>query len=1151
MLTSRCSRMASCRYFCTIALIAEKNESVGKNQMIAYISARILNHTHKHIQQETCCYKIRREMDASDQIWLGDLVLIWLDSQFASGSHKDEIMHKLKSCISHLRTYDDPDQCVDYITRFAPTAKKIILIVSPKIGEIIIPLIKDLPQLISIYVFCHMEQSTSIDVHAEIFFSIDHMVHQLTKDAKTFLDQTVTSTIIYTEEKTFRKLSTKTDNVLVMWSKFLIQTLLNIPRTKYRGRHYLLYELGLQYKDDSRYQDEIKRFETTYESKDAIQWYTRDSFLYRILNQAFRTENIDLIYRYRFFFVDLYKNIERLHVEQQETLLKDANVLYRGQCINFKEFDQLYQNIGSFLVMNNFLSTTLTKELALIYSGDGEQKPNRESIIYEIHIDNEHRLSQPFANIREFSIFPDEDEILFATGTIFHLHSIYPEGNRWIVELILTDGKLSDTDDVNHYLNIYPEEESTLTRFGLILLRAGQYEKAEKYFQLQLLSHNAPPIRIDSSGPNNQDDFSQGLHYLLDRKVEISNSFYDNPFNHVILGGSPTQQELLLRQFHRRQLRYTGVTYNNLGLVNYSMGKFEKALGYYNQALEFYFRSAKLLHNHPLVEDSHVFEDFLPPIMLSRAHSNIGLTYLRVNAFALADKNFKLALKWYEKAVFFDKEQLIPYDALGAIYNNMGDLYATTLEFDLAIEYFNHALDTLSKSGAIDSDPAICNIYHNLASVYYSKNDIQSAVSTMHKSYILSASVLPSTHPDVQETLSLISLMQLNGESHGCNAVSEYKLRLQMLEVIQMHATKNYYRRGKVFFESGDYHIALENLLQCVELGLDETKLYTSIAYIYQKRDERQEAITFYEKAIQSTSDNDTLSQCYLSMVQLYMMDQDYGNALRLNGQRLQIVMNQLDHSELARIYSTNAELYLQIRDSRSELLNWEKAIDHGMKSNNNILLAEIYLRVGDAHFHHNGFYLAENYYQQAKSILQNPSALSPRNLYAAYNRLGVLYGYGSVDFKAAFAFYTKALRVAVADLTSTTNEIVANAYYDLSVLHLKTSDYPSAIDFSQIAIDTLLSASEKNDTTHLILQTIYFTLATIYLDNHNYLDSYETFRKLWLTGIHKDHPAYPLLRSLFYDEKNTGIAVLSISEQTGLPPNDDRLNPPSENEDE
>ena len=1066
-------------------------------------------------------------MDVSDQIWLEDLILIWLDSHTDSGSHKDEITHKLKSCISHLRTFSDPDQCVDYITRFAPTAQKIILIVSPTIGEIIIPLIGDLPQLISIHVFCYIDQSKPFFVHAEIFFSIDQLVHQLTKDAKMFVEQAVTSTIIYNDEKTFRNLSTKTDNVAITWSKYLIQKLLTVPGKKYRGRNDILNELGLQYKDDSRYQDEIKKFGATYESKDAIQWYTKGSFLYRILNQAFRTENIDLIYRYRFFFVDLYKNIERLHVEQQETLLKDVKVLYRGQCINSKEFDQLNQNIGSLILMNNFLSTSLTKELALIYSGDGEQKPNRESIIYQIHIDHEHGSSQPFANIREFSIFPDEDEILFATGTIFHLHSIYSEGNRWIVELILTDGKLSDTDDVNHYLNIYPEEESTLTGFGLILLRAGQYEKAEKYFQLQLLSHNAPPIRIDSSGPRNQDDFGRGLHYLLDRHVETSNSFYDNPCENVFFGGSPTQQEILARGFTRNQLRYTGVTYNNLGLVNHSMGKFEKALGYYNQALEFYFRSAKLLHNHPLIQDSHVFENFLPFLMLSRAHSNIGLTYLKIDAYALADKNFKMALKWYEKAVFSHAENLLPYDALGAIYNNMGDLYATTLEFDLAIESFNHALDTLRKSGAIDSDPAICNIYYNLASVYYCKNDIQSAVSTMHKAYSLAASVLPSTHPDMQETLSLLSQMQLHGESHGRYAAVIDKVQLEMLENIQMQATKNYYRRGMEFFDYGDYHIALENLLQCVELGLDVTRIYTSIAHIYQSRDERQEAINFHEKAIKSTSDNDILSQCYLNMVQLCIVEQDYEKALRLNGERLQILMNQSNHGELARIYSTNADLHLHVKNSRSELLNWEKAIDHGMRSDNSILLAEIYLGVGDAHYHHNGFYLAENYYQQAKSILQNPLTSSPRNLYSAYNKLGVLYEYGTVDYKAAFVYYTRALRVAVVDLTSATNEIVAKAYYHISVLHYKTSDYPSSIDFSQKAIDTLLSALERNDTTHVLLQCVYSTLAYTYAHNDNYLDAYETFRKLWLTGIYGDNPIYPLLRSLFYDENDTGITCL------------------------
>ncbi|CAF1431143.1 unnamed protein product [Adineta steineri] len=1062
-------------------------------------------------------------MDVSDQIWLEDLILIWLDSHIHSGTHNDEIIHKLRTCINYIKMYNDPDQCINYITCFAPTAQRIILIVSPSIGEIIIPLINNLPQLISIYVFCNTDQPKFIDLQTKIFSSIDQLVHQLSRDAKKFLEQSITSTIIYADEKTFRNLSRKTDNVMFMWWKYLIEILLKIPQKKYNPRQDILNELRLQYNNDSIYEHEINKFETTYQSNDAIKWYTSDCFLYRILNQAFRTENIDLIYRYRFFFSDLYKNIQELHLEQQETLLKDVDIVYRGQCINSDEFNKLCTNIGSLVVMNNFLSTSLTKELAYIYSGDGEQKPDKESIIYEIHIDNQYRLSQPFANIRDFSVFPDEDEILFVTGTVFQLQSIYSEGNRWIVKLFLTDGKLPDTDDVNQYHNIHSKKNTTLTAFGFALLKAGQYESAEKYFQLQLLYSNAPPVRVNSGRTVEEHELSQSIRYLLNSGNETSDSLYDNPCERVYLSGSPTQHELLSRFSKQKELEYTGLTYNNLGLVNHYMENFDKALSYYNQALEFYFRSAKLLHNHPLIADSNLTENMLPYILLSRTHGNIGLTYLNIHAYALADRNFKMDLKWYEKAACSYMKDDVPDDELARIYHNMGDLYATTFKYDLALEYFNRTLAILTNAHVPNSHPMIATTYHNLANIYFAKKDRDSALSAINKAYDLCLNMLPSTHPDFRSTLFCSEGIQAWAKSNpSSNDDIREELVSKILENINTDSTEHYYARGIHFFQQEDYHIALENLLQCVELGSDTTALYILIARIYEKQEKRSESISFYEKAIKSTSDDDYLNECYLSIVHLYTLEKNYQNALRLNEERVQIMMNQSDHLELAFIYKTNANLHRYMNDSKNELLNWEKAIEHALESDNNILLVEIYLGVGDAHYHNNCFDLAEKYYQQAKSTLENSSILSPKNLYSAYNKLGILHEHGTNNYELALNYYENALIIAVIDLKSTTNEIIANAYYNLALLHYKILNYLSAIDYCQTAIDSLLSALDKNNNTHNLLQNIYYTLAQVYLDDNNGYDAHETFHKLWLTGIYSDHPAYPFLRSQFYNENDT-----------------------------
>jgi len=60
------------------------------------------------------------------------------------------------------------------------------------------------------------------------------------------------------------------------------------------------------------YQDEedkstIDEFEIDYSSENALWWYSRDSFLYGMLNKALRTQDIDTLFLFRFFIRDIYE----------------------------------------------------------------------------------------------------------------------------------------------------------------------------------------------------------------------------------------------------------------------------------------------------------------------------------------------------------------------------------------------------------------------------------------------------------------------------------------------------------------------------------------------------------------------------------------------------------------------------------------------------------------------------------------------------------------------------------------------------------------------------------------------------------------------------------------------------------------------------
>ncbi|CAF3939960.1 unnamed protein product [Rotaria sp. Silwood1] len=147
------------------------------------------------------------------------------------------------------------------------------------------------------------------------------------------------------------------------------KNLLDISRQQYIGNNEEL--------------SKIADFEANYTADKAIWWYTRNSFLYRLLNRALRTENFDVIYKFRSFIADLHQQLKRMHPAYVDRIFSSEDTqifyVYRGQRLFSKDFEKLKQNINGFVSMNTFLSTTTQSSVALIYSGNGEGRPLFES----------------------------------------------------------------------------------------------------------------------------------------------------------------------------------------------------------------------------------------------------------------------------------------------------------------------------------------------------------------------------------------------------------------------------------------------------------------------------------------------------------------------------------------------------------------------------------------------------------------------------------------------------------------------------------------------------------------------------------------------------------------------------------------------------
>ncbi|CAF4388010.1 unnamed protein product [Rotaria magnacalcarata] len=102
---------------------------------------------------------------------------------------------------------------------------------------------------------------------------------------------------------------------------------------------------------------EINDFKRKYRQKSPVWWYTKEIFLYGMLNRALRSLDMEAMIKLGFFIRHLHIQLEELHQEQSANFQK-AFIVYRGQGLSQQDFQNLSDSKGGLLSFNNFLSTS-------------------------------------------------------------------------------------------------------------------------------------------------------------------------------------------------------------------------------------------------------------------------------------------------------------------------------------------------------------------------------------------------------------------------------------------------------------------------------------------------------------------------------------------------------------------------------------------------------------------------------------------------------------------------------------------------------------------------------------------------------------------------------------------------------------------------
>ncbi|CAF1433515.1 unnamed protein product [Adineta steineri] len=440
--------------------------------------------------------------------------LVWLNANAIENRNTEQ---KLRSVINHIKTFQDVEQCQEYIEQTSQN-HRLIIIISGQLGRELVPSIHKLRQVISIYIYCmdtesHKQWSSKFTKVKAIIAELDELVSRLTADHKILQKVEEPLSINIFTTKGGAGTSTTGVNGQFVFSQILIDCLLRLKSTE-TDKNELISYFKNQYQGNSSELDTLREFQEEYSPDKALWWYTRDSFFYKTLNAALRNQEIHMIFLFRSFIFDIHRQLQ--HYQSKHPL-----TVYRSQMMSTDELKTLKESLGQLISINSFFSTSTSYSSAHSFLVLSNSSLDLQQVLFEIYADPKMVTTKPFAEISKHSYFSHELEVLFMLGSIFRLNSVKRNDDKiWIIRMTLCSDDEHDLKQVlMHMKQQIGNEETNLRTLGKALSEMGKPDLAEKYFcrLLNELPPNDPLLgslyedlgKLASSGRN----YDMSMHW--------------------------------------------------------------------------------------------------------------------------------------------------------------------------------------------------------------------------------------------------------------------------------------------------------------------------------------------------------------------------------------------------------------------------------------------------------------------------------------------------------------------------------------------------------------------------------------------------------------------------------------------------------------
>ncbi|CAF0863477.1 unnamed protein product [Adineta steineri] len=429
--------------------------------------------------------------------------------------------------------------------------------------------------------------------------------------------QTLTFSLFDQKQKSLKDLSQESASFLL--HQMLIYVLRQMSQDEQSKKQMLDMCRGY-YKNNKQELKKIEEFQNTYTRDKAIEWYTDECFLYKLLNKAFRTEDIELLFTFRFFIIDLCSVIEK-----ENQLLKNNGTLtlYRGTQIPKEEFEEIKENIGKIISTNGFLSTSRNINVSLQFINNNKKLNDFTSVLFEIKA-NPLLKTVIFADVGNKSGKEDEEEVLFNINSLFKIVSICFDSKLTVWK------ELGQVDRAGKYFNMllkslpqdHPDIPAVYNNIGIVHKRRDELNLALKNLEIgyEIRRKQLPTNHFHSAGSLNniglvykeKGDFNTALDYFQQALRIFENLYPDNNLQ-------------------------KGKAIEIVGRVYREKEEFDTALTYLSRALEMYKN---------VLPDQHS--------EIARCLGTIGYTHEKKG-------NLDIALDYYQQQLNME-EQCLPFE---------------------------------------------------------------------------------------------------------------------------------------------------------------------------------------------------------------------------------------------------------------------------------------------------------------------------------------------------------------------------------------------------------------------------------------------------------------------------------------------------------